>query len=85
MQNLISKLNLPYLMDIICNKQYKRLIRVIVLMTLFTIMPIGYHIIALNVPIKTIQDAIKTDLKNLYNYKINRGALDILWLIFFVI
>lgn len=79
MENLIHNISQSNFWEISFNRKNRRLICVILSMTLLSIMPIGYHIIVLNVPIKTIQNAIRTDLKNLYNFEISQNALDILW------
>lgn len=72
-------LNFCYFWNIIQDKRYKRLIRIIVLMIFFTVMPVGYHIIVLNVPAKTIQSAIRCEMKSLFDFDISQGTLDILW------
>lgn len=57
----------------------RKLILLILLSTLLSILPVGYHIIVLNVPAITIQNAISKSLLREESFVISNGLLDMLW------
>ena len=63
--------------DIIGN-QY-RLISIIIVATILTIAPVGYHIIILNVPAATIQQAIELRMLMEYGITLDKNSLSVLW------
>ncbi|KAI1701730.1 sugar transporter domain-containing protein [Ditylenchus destructor] len=56
-----------------------RLIIIIVSVTMLTVAPVGYHIIVLNVPSKTIQTAIALELNERYAIELKGAAMDMAW------
>jgi hypothetical protein len=56
-----------------------RLISILILASILTIAPVGYHIIVLNVPAEIIQEAI--EIRTLYEYGVtlDKNVLSVLW------
>uniref|UniRef100_A0AC34QKJ1 Major facilitator superfamily (MFS) profile domain-containing protein n=1 Tax=Panagrolaimus sp. JU765 TaxID=591449 RepID=A0AC34QKJ1_9BILA len=57
----------------------RKLIVLILLSTTLSILPVGYHIIVLNVPAETIQNAINQTLLREEGYLPSKGLMDFLW------
>lgn len=60
-------------------KNQKRIVSLITIISTLSIVPVGYHIIALNVPTITIQNAFLSNLYNEQRISLSKGYVDILW------
>ena len=56
-----------------------RLISILILASILTIAPVGYHIIVLNVPAETIQKAMEIKMLHEYGVTLNKNVLSVLW------
>uniref|UniRef100_A0A7I4YPX1 MFS domain-containing protein n=1 Tax=Haemonchus contortus TaxID=6289 RepID=A0A7I4YPX1_HAECO len=58
-----------------------KVVSIILLTSLFTILPVGYHMVVLNVPDDVIQQSLSDSLFNTFGVILSRNAKDILWAI----
>ena len=52
---------------------------IIFIVSIASIIPVGYHIVVLNVPEKVIQKAIEDELLRNYKIDLSDGSLSLLW------
>ena len=62
-----------------------KLVSLIVLVIILSVTPIGYHIIALNVPSPVIQKAITEEFGHRYGLRLTGTSMDLIWLVLFCI
>lgn len=60
-------------------RDQKRIVSLISVISTLSIVPVGYHIIALNVPAVTIQNALVANLYKEQKILLSKGYLDIIW------
>nr|CDJ84638.1 General substrate transporter domain containing protein [Haemonchus contortus] len=58
-----------------------KVVSIILLTSLFTILPVGYHMVVLNVPDDIIQQSLSESLFNTFGLILSQNARDILWAI----
>lgn len=68
-----------YVWRVMIGRKQDRLIFLIIFITILTVAPVGYHVIALNVPAKTIQHSINHEFEAQFGSAISTAAMDILW------
>lgn len=57
----------------------ERLVALIVIVTMLSVTPIGYHIIALNVPANIIQRDIVEEFRHKYGMELSDNGLNVIW------
>ncbi|CAD5225896.1 unnamed protein product [Bursaphelenchus xylophilus] len=60
-------------------REHGRLIYIILGVVVLAVAPCGYHMVALNVPTKNIQKALKAEILRDYGLTISDSAMDLLW------
>ncbi|KAK0399407.1 hypothetical protein QR680_003030 [Steinernema hermaphroditum] len=60
-------------------KHQTRLVLIMVNVVILAILPVGFHMVVLNVPTPVVQNAIRTSLLQEFNYYIEQNALNVLW------
>ncbi|CAI4227752.1 unnamed protein product [Auanema sp. JU1783] len=65
--------------NLLHNNDNGRVVAICLLTSVFTVMPVGYHMVVLNVPEKVIQNSISDSLSSTFGISIDKGAMSILW------
>uniref|UniRef100_A0A1I7ZP39 MFS domain-containing protein n=1 Tax=Steinernema glaseri TaxID=37863 RepID=A0A1I7ZP39_9BILA len=60
-------------------KSKNRLIVIMTNVVILVIIPVGFHMVVLNVPVTVLQNAIRRSLRVEFNYYIEQNSLDLLW------
>ncbi|CAJ0602846.1 unnamed protein product [Cylicocyclus nassatus] len=85
-KNVLTQLNkipLPNSLkrSIVRNEDRGKVVCIILVTTLLTIMPVGYHMVVLNVPAAVIQRSINESLYNTFGAALSSGSSALLWLV----
>ncbi|CAD5218383.1 unnamed protein product [Bursaphelenchus okinawaensis] len=60
-------------------REHGRLVYIVLGVVVLSVAPCGYHMVVLNVPAKTIQEALKSEIQYDYGISISDATLDLLW------
>ncbi|KAK6751837.1 hypothetical protein RB195_003330 [Necator americanus] len=79
--NHLSKMPLPFSIKrtLMRHEDRGKVVCIILLTSLFTIMPVGYHMVALNVPEEVIQRSMNQSLYNIFGVVLSSSSVALLW------